>query len=245
MASTHSLNTPSRSTIRSCVNSRPSTWTFQYIHCVGRMTTFLRAASSDLRMVSASLSEINFSSSSFFSFGSMLRRINGGEVIPHLFPHEHAVRADVNDAALFEQAGDQFLDLRINQRFAAANGNHRRIAFHGRLQAFFQRHHVLEDVEYSRMRPQPVQVRLQVCSGSSCKTIANFGVLRSLCLMMWLAIFFVSANGNRIIYFTVSQLRWRLSETQPGAFVGGGSGLQKVPRPRQEKIQRAKRCRWR
>src|SRR5271169_2536687 len=60
----------------------------------------------------------------------------------------------------------------------------------------------LSDVEYSRIRPQPVQVRLQVCSGSSCSTIANFGVLRSLCLMMWLAIFFVSANGNRIIYFT-------------------------------------------
>ena len=42
----------------------------------------------------------------------------------------------------------------------------------------------LSDVEYSRMRPQPVQVRLQVCSGSSCSTIANFGVRRSLCLMM-------------------------------------------------------------
>ena len=62
----------------------------------------------------------------------------------------------------------------------------------------------LRMVEYSRMRPQPVQVRLQVCSGSSCKTIANFGVLRSLCLMMWLAIFFVSANGKRISYLTDS-----------------------------------------
>jgi hypothetical protein len=30
-------------------------------------------------------------------------------------------------------------------------------------------------VEYSRMRPQPVQVRLQVCSGSSCSTSANLG----------------------------------------------------------------------
>ena len=27
----------------------------------------------------------------------------------------------------------------------------------------------LSEVEYSRIRPQPVQVRLQVCSGSSCK----------------------------------------------------------------------------
>jgi hypothetical protein len=34
-------------------------------------------------------------------------RINRREVILHFFPHEHAVRADVNDAALFEQAVDQ------------------------------------------------------------------------------------------------------------------------------------------
>jgi hypothetical protein len=56
----------------------------------------------------------------------------------------------------------------------------------------------LSDVEYSRMRPQPMQVRLQVCSGSSCKTMANLGVLRSLCLMMCPAIFAESASGNRI-----------------------------------------------
>ena len=95
----------------------------------------------------------------------------------------------------------------------------------------------LSDVEYSRMRPQPVQVRLQVCSGSSCKTIANFGVLRSLCLMMWLAIFFVSANGKRIIYFIGSQL---------GGGCRKGAGrigrrrirLQQMSRPRQKKVQR-------
>src|SRR5436190_1675488 len=54
-------------------------------------------------------------------------------------------------------------------------------------------------VEYSRMRPQLVQVRLQVCNGSSCKTTANFGVRRTLCLMMCPAIFAVSASGNRIL----------------------------------------------
>ena len=27
------------------------------------------------------------------------------------------------------------------------------------------------EVEYSRIRPQPVQVRLQVCRGSSCSTV--------------------------------------------------------------------------
>src|SRR2546426_9976064 len=61
-------------------------------------------------------------------------------------------------------------------------------------------------VEYSRMRPQPVQVRLQVWSGSSCKTMANFGVLRSLCLTMCLAIFAVSARGKRIGFSLL--VRW-------------------------------------
>src|ERR1043165_5876067 len=56
-------------------------------------------------------------------------------------------------------------------------------------------------VEYSRIRPQPVHVKLHVCNGSSCKTIANFGVLRTLCFMMWPAIFADNANGNRIVYW--------------------------------------------
>src|SRR5436190_2151598 len=53
-------------------------------------------------------------------------------------------------------------------------------------------------VEYSRIRPQPVQVRLQVCNGSSCSTIAKRGVFRTLCLIMCRAIFTVNASGNRI-----------------------------------------------
>src|SRR6266853_5685763 len=53
-------------------------------------------------------------------------------------------------------------------------------------------------VEYSRMRPQPVQVRLHVCNGSSCSTKANLGVRRTLCRMMCRAIFAVNARGNRI-----------------------------------------------
>src|SRR5262245_56563787 len=65
-------------------------------------------------------------------------------------------------------------------------------------------------VEYSRIRPQPVQVKLHVCSGSSCRTIANFGVLRSLCLIMWPAIFADSASGNRIVgLVSLSDLRDR------------------------------------
>src|SRR6266705_2326242 len=54
-------------------------------------------------------------------------------------------------------------------------------------------------VEYSRIRPQPVQVRLQVWSGSSCSTRANFGVRRTLWLTMCRAIFAVKASGKRIV----------------------------------------------
>src|SRR6266851_5937259 len=56
----------------------------------------------------------------------------------------------------------------------------------------------LSEVEYSRIRPQPVQVRLQVWSGSSCRTVANFSVRRSFWLMMYAAILVVSARGNLI-----------------------------------------------
>src|SRR4029077_12144783 len=56
----------------------------------------------------------------------------------------------------------------------------------------------LSEVEYSRMRPHPVQVRLQVCNGSSCKTVANFSVRRSLWPMMYAAILVVNARGNLI-----------------------------------------------
>src|SRR5665213_1850985 len=61
-------------------------------------------------------------------------------------------------------------------------------------------------VEYSRMRPQPVQVKLHVCSGSSCNTKANLGVRNSLCLTIWAAIFAVNASGNRIILVCFGQI---------------------------------------
>ena len=67
-----------------------------------------------------------------------------GQVFAHLLAHEHAVGADVDDAALGTQTGHQLLDLGINQRFATADGNHGRITVDGRLQAVLQGHHVLE-----------------------------------------------------------------------------------------------------
>src|SRR3954466_8037062 len=64
----------------------------------------------------------------------------------------------------------------------------------------------LSEVEYSRMRPQPVQVRLQVWSGSSWSTVANFSVPRSLLPMIYAAIFVVSARGNLIRARIVTRL---------------------------------------
>src|SRR5262245_8340578 len=66
----------------------------------------------------------------------------------------------------------------------------------------------LSDVEYSRIRPQPVHVKLHVCNGSSWRTIANFGVLRILCLTMWPAIFADTANGKRISSTHRRDLDW-------------------------------------
>ena len=51
------------------------------------------------------------------------------------------------------------------------------------------------------MQPVAERVKLQVCNGSSCKTMANLGVRRSLCLIIWPAIFADSAKGNRIVVF--------------------------------------------
>ncbi len=72
------------------------------------------------------------------------RRNIAGEIILQLAPHEQAVGADIDNAPLGQQAGDQFLDFGINQWFTAANGNHRRVAFSRGAQAIFQAHHVLE-----------------------------------------------------------------------------------------------------
>src|SRR5206468_3061897 len=79
-------------------------------------------------------------------------------------------------------------------------------------------------VEYSRMRPQPVQVRLQVCRGSSCSTSANLGVRKVLCLMMCRAIFAVRASGKRINEFRIELLcvQSRLWATRGPAGLGGG-----------------------
>src|ERR1700726_637878 len=70
-------------------------------------------------------------------------------------------------------------------------------------------------VEYSRMRPQPVQVRLQVCNGSSWSTRANLPVFLILLVMMWRAIFADSVNGNLIITLLLGSKSFRLPLDAP------------------------------
>src|ERR1700692_400832 len=56
---------------------------------------------------------------------------------------------------------------------------------------------------YSRMRPQPVHVRLQACSGSSIITIGNFLVPRK----RWVATYF--ARFAVILMGYLNSLSWR------------------------------------
>ena len=44
---------------------------------------------------------------------------------------------------------------------------------------------------------------------------ANFGVPRSLCLMMWAAIFAVSGSGNRIKARSLTRGAWGVNEPAP------------------------------
>src|SRR5262245_38847192 len=67
----------------------------------------------------------------------------------------------------------------------------------------------LSEVEYSRMRPQPVQVRLQVCNGSSCRTSANFSTPFIWLVMMCFAMRAESANGNLIFSLDFVEQRQR------------------------------------
>lgn len=68
----------------------------------------------------------------------------GGHVVPHLLPHEHAVRADVDDAALGPETGDQLLDLGVDEGFTAADRHHRSIALGSGGEALLERDDVLQ-----------------------------------------------------------------------------------------------------
>ena len=71
-------------------------------------------------------------------------RVGAGQILPHLLAHEDAVGADVHQTSLFMQTGHEFLDLRIDQGLAAADGDHGRVALGRGGQALLERHHVFE-----------------------------------------------------------------------------------------------------
>src|SRR4029077_6621315 len=75
---------------------------------------------------------------------------------------------------------------------------------------------------YSRMRPQPVHVRLQACSGSSISTIGNFAVPCKRLLAMYRARFGVILSGYLIHY-----LFWRPRD----GFPRGESRKRETPSP--------------
>ena len=66
------------------------------------------------------------------------------KVVAHFLPHEHRVRADIDDAFALQQARHEVLDVRVDERLAAANAHHRSAAFVGSLEAIFERHQILD-----------------------------------------------------------------------------------------------------
>src|SRR5579864_40209 len=64
---------------------------------------------------------------------------------------------------------------------------------------------------YSRMRPQPVHVRLQACKGSSIITIGNFLAPRKRCVATYFARFAVIFKGY------LNSLSWLSAGRNPGA----------------------------
>src|SRR4030095_8067644 len=67
-----------------------------------------------------------------------------GHPLAHLLAHKHGVGADINDPILREQSLNERLDMWIDQRLPAADGNHGRVALLCRSETVLYAHHVLE-----------------------------------------------------------------------------------------------------
>src|ERR1700688_138785 len=76
---------------------------------------------------------------------------------------------------------------------------------------------------YSRMRPQPVQVKLQACNGSSIMTMGNFLVPRK----RWPATYF--ARFAVILMGYLNSLSWNLAAGIPAA----AASIRETDLPRQ------------
>ena len=98
-----------------------------------------------------------------------------GLEIAQLLADEHAVGAEDDDLLALQDLGDELAESRdrssARRRRSRRPGRrtHRRQPGIRRSTSFC----LIVD-SYSRIRPQPVHVRLQACSGSSIRTIGNF-----------------------------------------------------------------------
>ena len=93
-----------------------------------------------------------------------------GAELGELLRQQHAVGAEVHVFAPGDDLLDQLADFGIDQRLAAADAHDRRAALVDRARHCSSVSRWPTVSAYSRIRPQPVQVRLQACSGSSIST---------------------------------------------------------------------------
>ena len=175
MARTHSLKTPSRSrSDRASARGRRGA-RFQYIQRLGPIVAFrisdfgiADCGGVFLRNNPLSISRFNFDAS---SFGIPPRQVSEIPLHPfaHFSAHEHRVGADVNDPVLFEQTCTSALDLRINQRLAAAKSRSWARCIPRRRSDNLQRQDVLERGGVFADATAALQVRLQVWRAPTAK----------------------------------------------------------------------------
>ena len=74
------------------------------------------------------------------------RQILAGLEQIQLFLQQQRVRAQIDVFLARDQALDDLVDLRVHQRFAAGDGNHRRAAFVDGFEAFFRAQFLLQNM---------------------------------------------------------------------------------------------------
>ena len=92
-----------------------------------------------------------------------------------LLADEHPVRAQDDDLLPLLDLRHELADSRIDRRFAPADRDDRRPALVDRGEALVDGELLLDRrFVFPDARSQPVQVKLQACSGLSIRTIGNF-----------------------------------------------------------------------
>ena len=84
------------------------------------------------------------------------------------------VGAQVDELLALDQLVDDHVDLRVHQRLAAGDRDHRGAALLDRADGLLDRHALLEHVDRLLDLPAAVHLRLQANSGSSSTMSGNF-----------------------------------------------------------------------